>query len=78
MTKSWNLSDKLYKNTRKYWPLWVVIGSVKYSAGNFVARSTEVHAKYATDAALQAHAKFNDASGVTFVEIIYGPYRKDE
>jgi hypothetical protein len=62
---------------RKRWPYWVVLATLEDSEGNYAIRSIELQAKTGIDAKIRAHAVFS-ASGTTFIEAIYGPYRKDK
>ena len=68
-----SLSNRIYENTQSQWPHWVVVGR-----WNGVVKSIEVQAKFRGDVRTRAHAEINGLSGVTFIESIYGPYRKDE
>jgi len=73
-----NLSDALYENMMKSWPYWIVVGETKDGSGEYAIWSVEVQAKHRTNAKMQAHAERTGLGGISFIEAVYGPYRKDE
>ncbi|KKK95873.1 hypothetical protein LCGC14_2668400 [marine sediment metagenome] len=74
-----NLSDRLYENMRKDWPYWVVVAETYDDAIGIcgVIVNTEVQAKHAMDARAAAHTEFHVEDGTTFIDAVYGPYRKE-